>query len=165
MNKTGLGLKILLSGLVTTLVVGGVMLSTQAQTSFFHLGLGAGLTVPDELISHLTVLGELSLTDWLKMRTDIEFSSLFGIVLLPIEELILLQLGGATGIYFGGGGGVLLMLSEFGRERKYTLSGVAGIKIAVGSMSFFSQLKLRSFIKDGAIDTNPVYQVDIGMIF
>lgn len=124
----------------------------------FRLGSGTGIVFPD-MFHAFKVLGELSLTDLISLRTTLEFSSLFGVFILPLDEIVIFQFGQEPEFYLGVGIGLLMMRSAFGTTTHLSYSGVGGIEFASASLSLFTQLKFRSS------GERVTYQLDMGVIF
>lgn len=131
----------------------------QAAGLSFHWGVGTGIILPESQAFPFKGLAEISI-GWMSFRTSFEFSSLFGVSLIPIDETILMQFEYGIRPYIGLGGGILIMQSSFGSTTEFTFNTLGGIKIRLWPLFLFTQLKLRVSGKRGL-----TYQLDMGVIF
>lgn len=125
----------------------------------FHWGVGAGMVFPEFQAFALKGMGEISL-GWISFRTSVEFSSLFGVSIVPVDETVVVHFGRRIKPYLGLGGGLLMMQSKFGSTTDYSFNTLGGVKIKLGDPSLFTQLKLRVSGKRGL-----TYQLDMGVLF
>ena len=133
-------------------------LMIQAGYPSLRYGLGMGITIPD-LISSFKGLAELSLP-FLTLRTSLDVSSLFGVLILSIDETAIVQFGRRLRPYLGVGVGLSVVKSAFGTTANPTANGVAGFEMRLGGSTLFAQLKVRTFAERGL-----TYNFDLGMIF
>ena len=135
-----------------------IITSVAQATPKFQVGGGAGIVLPD-VIYELKVLGDLSLSNLITLRTSLGLSSLFGVFILPLDETAIFQFGERLKFYFGVGAGVLMIKSSFGSTTNFSYSSVGGIVFAPKYLSFFTQLKFR------VSGERVTYQIDMGVIF
>lgn len=134
-------------------------LEAQAAGLSLHWGIGTGMIFPEFQAFTIKGLGEISM-GWMSFRTSLEFSSLFGVSIIPIDESVIIQLGYGIKPYFGLGGGILVIKSDFGSTTDFSFNTLGGVKIKMGRSFLFTQLKLRASGKRGL-----TYQLDLGVIF
>lgn len=125
---------------------------------FSRLGTGTGIVFP-EAVYQLHLFGDLALTEPISLRTVFEISSLFGVFILPLDEMVIFRFGREPKPYLGVGIGLLMMRSSLGTRVNLSYSLVGGIEFSPWSLPLFAQLKLRG--SAGRL----TFQLDTGVMF
>lgn len=149
--------------LLVALVLSACILLPIAQAEarigpFSRLGTGTGIVFP-EAIYQLHLFGDLSLTESISLRTVFEISSLFGVFLLPFDEMVIFRFGQEPKPYFGVGMGLLMMRSSLGTVVNFSYSLVGGLEFTPWSLPLFAQLKIRR------AGDRVTLQLDTGVMF